>query len=187
MDRNSRREDYYNQNEYFRPEMDETEQLPVRRVLLRDIYITLGSPWIPEHMIEEFIDYIRGRQYLSALLVVKHDEITGAWEILPKYPGQSYKKYSSYECEQRFGTSRWRAPELLLRTLNLQSVAVYDTIESAHTKTGKQRVLNKDETILALDKQKLLIETFRRWILNDAERARELKGIYEEAFLRFRD
>ncbi|MBQ7564552.1 MAG: DEAD/DEAH box helicase family protein [Lachnospiraceae bacterium] len=168
---------------YFQANVDALKELLPRGISIRDIYVTLGSPWLPTHIIEEFIDYLQGRHYYTSLLIVKHEELTGTWEFETKYRGQNYKRYASYELEQRFGTSRWKALELLLRTLNMQSVAVYDTVASPYTKSGKQKLLNKDETVMALDKQKLLIDTFRRWVWNDTDRARELKGIYEERFL----
>ena len=60
--------------------------------------------------------------------------------------------------------------EILLRTLNQQSVVVTDIIKSEYTKSGKQSVINKNETVLVLEKQKLLIEEFRRWIWSDDQR-----------------
>ncbi|MCR4656061.1 MAG: DEAD/DEAH box helicase family protein [Lachnospiraceae bacterium] len=174
-------------NGYFQANVDALEKILPRGISIRDIYVTLGSPWVPAGIIESFIEYIQGNErYYYNTLKVRHDELTGTWDLVSQYSWESYKKAASYACEQQFGTSRLHAMEILLRTLNMQSVAVYDTVSSDLTKSGKQRVLNKKETVIALDRQRDLIKAFQSWVWTDLERARELKGIYEERFLSVR-
>ena len=50
------------------------------------------------------------------------------------------------------------------------------------TKSGKQRVINKNETVLAMEKQKALIEKFGDWVWRDEKRKRRLEKIYEEKY-----
>ena len=65
-------------------------------VATEDIYITLGSPWVPADIIDEFIKYLFGEavnpykdgyfmyEQRKEALKCRHDEITGIWEIPEK-------------------------------------------------------------------------------------------------------
>ena len=45
-----------------------------------DIYVTLGSPWVPTEVIEAFIAYMLKTARLKPIFV-RHDEYTGTWDI----------------------------------------------------------------------------------------------------------
>lgn len=146
-----------------------------------DIYITLGSPWVPPDIIDEFIIHMYRRytvapyDYESA--AVKHDEITGTWEV----PFKS-RFYHSVTDTKTLGTDRMEALHILERTLNMKSVAVMDTVPCSTSATGKKRVINKEETILALEKQQKMIAEFQKWVWTDNKRRERLETIYENNF-----
>ncbi|MCR4683835.1 MAG: DEAD/DEAH box helicase family protein [Lachnospiraceae bacterium] len=167
---------------YFADNVRALERVLPPSVSAGDIYVTLGSPWVPADVIEQFIYHImddRYREFSKMERSILHDEETGTWEF-----SWFFKKYLSfgYEFNAKYGTGRRKASDIILRTLNMQSVAVMDTIESELTKSGKQQVLNRNETILAMEKQALLISEFRKWIWSDAERTKRLVEIYEERY-----
>lgn len=163
-------------NGYFMKNIRALKKVLPPGVSAEKIYVTLGSPWLPVFVIEEFISHLLNnglRRY-----VVKHDEVTGTWEFDFHYNDWALP----YEFRQKYGTSRRSGMEILLRTLNQQSIAVTDTINSLHTKSGKQSVINKNETVLAMEKQKLLIEEFKNWIWTDKNRKRRLEELYKDKF-----
>ena len=64
----------------------------------------------------------------------------------------------------------------------MKNVFVTDEVKSLTNKSGKKRKLNKTETVLALEKQKLLIEKFREWVWKNPTRKERLHRIYEEKY-----
>lgn len=151
-------------------------------VSAENIYVTLGSPWIPTDVIKEFIDYILGNRGFDYCRVwpVKHDEVTGTWEFDFPINDESLP----YKFKEKYGTKHRNGMEILLRTLNQQSLTVSDSVRSSYAKSGKQSVVNKEETVLAQEKQKLLIETFKKWIWTDKWRKETLERVAMQNFRR---
>ena len=144
-----------------------------------DIFITLGSPWVPADIIDDFIEYLLGRSYCSGkdFAKVKHDALTGTWDI-PEKSRYNYnpKSYNAY------GTRRMQALYILEKTLNMKNVVVSDERSCLTNKSGVKRVVNKSETTLALEKQKQMIDIFRKWVWQDERRKERLTTIFEENF-----
>ena len=145
-----------------------------------NIYVTLGSPWVPTEIIDDFIGYILGMNASKTKWVgTKHDEFTGTWEIPNK---STYAYWYNVASRSTYGTMRVDALEILEKTLNMKTVSVYDEEYSPYTKSGKKRVLNKNETTLALAKQQKLIDTFRNWVWIDEARKEKLETIFENRY-----
>ena len=143
----------------------------------RDIYVTLGSPWIPTGIIDDFITHILrlNRPFHGT----KHDEYTGTWEI----PDKNAFWYShNVSSTHVYGTSRISALHILERTLNMRTVSVTNEIDCGTAKNGKKRVIDREETALALEKQQKLIDTFRKWVWKDADRRTLLEDIFDDRF-----
>lgn len=176
-------EDY---NGYFQANVDALEKIIPKSLTEKEIYVTLGSPWVPVEIIESFLrTHFKARKRYAwiadtatADYTVRHDEVTGTWEVESKY-----YVLPDYETEERYGTTRRTPLDILCRTLNMQSVAVYDSKHSNLTKSGKVSVLNKEETVLALEKQKVLIADFQNWIWKIPARKKRLLDIYEKKYL----
>ena len=66
-----------------------------------------------------------------------------------------------------FGTTRVTAYKLLEDTLNLKDIKIYDTFD-------ERRVLNKEETTIASQKQENIKEAFKDWIFRDPERRQKI-------------
>lgn len=153
----------------------------IKRVLpdavpTKDIYVTLGSPWVPTDIIDDFITYIlnlRGTPYTGTL----HDEITGTWEI--QYKGLFRHRVRA---ENTYGTPRISALNILEKTLNMKTVSVTDEAISNVNASGKTWVINKPETVLALEKQQKLIKDFQRWVWRDERRKERLEEIFESKY-----
>ena len=68
---------------YFKENIAALEQAMPEPLRYKDIYVTLGSPWVPTDVIDEFIEHLFGknRHRNPEYYKTKHDEITGSWEI----------------------------------------------------------------------------------------------------------
>ena len=71
---------------------------------------------------------------------------------------------------------------ILERTLNMKTVAVTDEVICHTNASGVKRVINKSETVLALEKQQKMIKAFQRWVWKDDKRKERLEIIFENNF-----
>lgn len=171
-------------NGYFADNIRAIEKVLPPTVATKDIYVTLGSPWVPTDIIDDFIEHLLGdwRRYWYSIdneedFNTKHDELTGTWEI----PFKSRYNHD-VKVTRTYGTDRINALHILERTLNMKSVAVTDEVVCNTNSSGKKRVINQSETILAIEKQNKMIKAFQKWIWEDERRKERLETIFENNF-----
>lgn len=148
-----------------------------------EIYVTLGSPWVPPYIIDDFIYYLvndKFPRYSAETYSTKHDKTTGIWEIPSKsrfrYTKHSVKDHSTY------GTKRMGMLEIIEHTLNMKTIAIHDTVPCPANKSGKASVINEAETVKALERQEKLINAFQKWVWLDSDRKETLIRIYESKY-----
>ena len=164
---------------YFNDNVKAIERIIPKSISSEDIFVTLGSPWVPADMIDDFIEHLLGRSYCSGkdFGKVKHDELTGTWEIPHK------TRYSSNpRAYSTFGTKKITALYIIEKTLNMQNVAVFKKIPCPTNKSGEKSVIDKSETTMALSKQQEIIKHFRNWIWQDERRKERLIQFFEERY-----
>ena len=175
-------------NGYFADNIKAIEKVLPPTVATKDIYVTLGSPWVPADIIDDFIIHLFGSSERypvydgNRILVLEsyktlHDEITGTWEI----PFKSRYNHD-VKVTRTYGTDRINALHILERTLNMKSVAVTDEVVCNTNSSGKKRVINQSETILAIEKQNKMIKAFQKWVWEDERRKERLEMIFENNF-----
>ena len=145
-----------------------------------DIYVTLGSPWVPPDVIDDFIEHLFGvPSYYSwnptwrEMLKTRRSETTGIWNIPDKN-----RYYYSVAVNRTFGTMRINALQILEKTLNMKTITVMDEVACTTNKSGIRRVINRKETLAAIEKQNALIKAFQEWIWKDPERANRIRNIF---------
>ena len=144
----------------------------------KEIYVTLGSPWVPVEVIEDFMRHIL-KSRSTREIGIRHDERTGTWEIPNK---TLYAQLYSVSATNTYGTSRITALDILERTLNMRTIAVYDESRRGVFGMSKKRVLNRSETVLALEKQQKMLDEFRNWVWKDRGRKELLERIYDNKY-----
>ena len=188
---NTAREAYKEYYGWFSENIKAIEKVLPPAVAAEDIYITLGSPWVPADIIDDFILHLFGSPFrhnkscfssfdedrLMESWRTVHDEITGTWEI----PAKS-RYHHSVGVRKTYGTERAEALYILEKTLNMKSVTVTDEVSSSGNSSGKKRVINKAETVAALEKQQKLIKEFKNWVWQDEDRKKRLETIFENNF-----
>ncbi len=161
----------------FRANLRAIKRVMPNAVSIDNIYIKLGTPWIPEKMIEDFIRYILD---IRAKDFVIHDEKIGSWEIESKatliYNASRTRAYLTY------GTNRISALRIIEKILNNQNVVICDEVPCKTNKSGKAKVINKKETLLALEKASQIKQAFDGWLKGDSARISKLEKIYQEKF-----
>lgn len=169
---------------YFSENLRAIEKVLPPAVAAKNIYITLGSPWVPPYIIDQFIVEEIGHSRApyrvcanESELQTKHDEITGTWEIPHK------NRYgNSVTVNSTYGTPCLNALHILERTLNMRSVCVTREVFTKSLTASTKRVIDQSETLLALEKQQKLILAFQKWVWKDKQRKEALQEIYETRF-----
>ena len=161
---------------YFADNVKAIEKVLPPSISTEDIYITLGSPWVPTDIIDDFIRHIlnlKGDNYAWTA----HDTYTGTWEIANK----SFYK-DRVAAKSTYGTEKLTALYILERTLNMKTVCVTEEVFSPVNKSGTKRVVNQAETVAALEKQRKMIKEFQSWVWKDFARKSRLEIIFENNF-----
>lgn len=166
---------------YFQDNVEALEKVKPALINSSDIYVTLGSPWVPTDIIDAFILHIFGNWnnfYSSAtrtyIFNTKYDEISGTWEIPHKD-----RYFTNFSNDNLYGTKRMKGIVLLEKTLNMKTPTVTDEIV---VNGKKKRILNKEETLLIREKQQKLIKAFKDWVFQDPDRRKRLVRIYEDKY-----
>ncbi len=156
-----------------------------------DIYVTLGSPWVPADVVDDFILHLVGldknadgdypeeaEPFLTPDYMTAHDPTTGLWDIPLKRrfrKSHSHGKWEKYNYEI-WGTERMDMLYLMENILNMKTLAVYDQIDE------KTRKLNQSETVKVLEKQDKMIAEFQKWVWEDEKRAARIQSAYQRRY-----
>ena len=169
-------------NGYFDANVKALESVMEADVDPNDIYVTLGSPWVPTDIIDDFILHLLGEtpanadMYYGKDYAVRHDEITGMWEIPKKDRFRLAKEHGKYENVNYnvWGTRRMDMLYLLENILNMKTISIKD----AKDEDGKVKVINQSETLKILEKQDKMIEEFKCWVWSHEGRKKRLQAAY---------
>lgn len=152
-------------NGYFAENIKAIEKLLPPTVATKDIYITLGSPWVPPDIIDDFILHLFGISNFDdndETLATVYEDVTGTWEI--PYKNRYNNSWNGAKVDSAYGTRRINGMHILEKTLNMKPIVVRDKVKDYKAKSGEKSVINKDETLLAIEKQKKIIEEFKSWV-----------------------
>ncbi len=139
----------------------------------RNPYVTLGSPWLPPEVIDEFILYLLGNCPKHDLHV-RYDAVSGIWTI--PYAA-SYRH--NIKNTSTYGTKAMNALKILEKTLNAQSIEIMKT-EPSWSKA--KETVDREATALALDRQKMILSRFDEWVYTDKARTSLIREAYGKVF-----
>jgi len=166
---------------YFNRNLEALLNVMPKDVDTKDIYVTLGSPWIPVNYVQKFVEWIVGCKSQSIFTpIVRHDSFTGTWQI-----GMKSTWNRTPRCIYTYGTLKKPALSIIEHSLNMSPIAIYDYKTLPSGKTYKE--FNEVETSQALNKQQELIKAFRKWLFEmDDVRKEEITKIYNDTFCFFK-
>ena len=157
----------------YAPNVQALTQVQPRELDASEIEVRIGATWIDPKYIDDFMgEVFQTPHYLLDPGAVKtsFSNITSTWNIA----GKNAETSRSF-ANTTFGTTRVTAYKLLEDTLNLKDIKIYDTFD-------ERRVLNKEETTIASQKQENIKEAFKDWIFRDPERRQKIVETYNELF-----
>lgn len=172
------------ENPQFTINVEALEKVQPVDIEASDIDVRIGTTWIEAIDYEEFIYELlntprRARavrsQWYNSGIQVHLNKLSMEWFIENK----SMDKHS-VAATKTYGTSRMDAYSIFEETLNLKTVTVRDRVEDGD---GKYHyVVNKNETMLAREKQNQIKEKFKEWLFGDPERRQKYVEYYNETF-----
>ncbi len=173
-----------NENPDFHINVEALEKVQPVDLEASDIDVRIGTTWVEPQDYEQFIYELlntprRARathtQWDRNSIQVHLNKISMDWYIENK----SQDKYS-VAATKTYGTSRMDAYSIFEETLNLRTVTIRDRIDDGD---GKYHyVVNKNETMLAREKQNQMKEKFKEWLFSDPERRAKYVQYYNETF-----
>lgn len=172
------------ENPAFGINVEALEKVQPERIEASDIDVRIGTTWIDPKDYEQFIyellntprraRAVRSEWYNSGIQV-HLNKITMEWLIENKSMDKR-----SVAATKTYGTSRMDAYSIFEETLNLKTVTVRDRVDDGD---GKYHyVVNKNETMLAREKQNQMKEKFKEWLFADPERRAKYVDYYNETF-----
>jgi hypothetical protein len=138
-----------------------------------EIDVRLGATWLPQEDIEQFVlEFLKPSYYAKGKIKVHYSPYTASWSIEGKKAD-----YDGVLANVTYGTDRINAYQIIEQTLNLKDVRIFDKKIDAD---GKEiRVLNRQETTVAQQKQQQIKDAFQEWIWNDHDRRERLVRLYQ--------
>ena len=160
----------------YKVNVEALERVQPQDLNATEIGVRLGSTWIPDEYVQQFMYELLGTPfYLKYRVQVKFIPQTAQWVISEKTLDRGNVKANSV-----YGTSRINAYHIIEETLNLRDVRINDYVEDANG--NKKPVLNKKETAIAQGKQDQIKRAFEEWIWKDPTRRETLVKLYNEKF-----
>lgn len=154
------------------------EKVQPEKIKAVDILAQIGSSWIPEKYIEQFVEEVFGIG-----TVVEHNTATANWKLSNKVNGNYHSSTST-----EYGTADINAMYILENSLNLRDSTVWrdKRDELGHLvyddKGNKVREKDVEKTIAANHKAEKIKETFKEWVWTDAYRTQDLENIYNSKY-----
>lgn len=147
------------------------QQVQPPRIGIDAIFARLGSSWLSPETYGAFLRHIGVGNAKVTLTRLPGDEGTATWRV----QGHGL----SAEARNRWGTERADILSLVEDCLNLKRTVVLDPVK-AGDKT--KYVRNEKETMAAQEKQRLLQEEFRTWLVGNEEHAKLAEDTYNTRF-----
>ncbi|NLE00035.1 MAG: DEAD/DEAH box helicase family protein [Fibrobacter sp.] len=173
-----------NDNPAFGLNVEALEKVQPEWIEASDIDVRIGTTWIDPKDYEQFIYELlntprRARavrsQWYNSGIQVHLNKVSMEWFIENKSMDKR-----SVAATKTYGTSRMDAYSIFEETLNLKTVTVRDRVDDGD---GKYHyVVNKNETMLAREKQNQMKEKFKEWLFSDPERRAKYVEYYNETF-----
>ena len=160
----------------FADNVEALEKVQPEDLSAAEIGVRLGSTWIPQEDIQDFVHELLGTPfYMRRLIEIKFIPQTAQWVITNKTRDRGNVKAAT-----TYGTHRINGYEIIEESLNLKDVRIFDY--PIDENGNKKQVLNKKETAIAQGKQEQIKRAFDEWIWKDPARRERLCKLYNERF-----
>jgi len=141
-----------------------------------EIAVRLGTVWIPESDIQQFVmELLTPSSHAAGRIKVRYTPYNGDWFIENKT-----SDFGNVKADSTYGTKRASAYRIIEDTLNLKDTRIFDYVYDENG--NKKAVFNHKETTAAQAKQEAIKQAFQDWIWKDPERRNRLVRYYNDTF-----
>jgi len=167
---------YAEQDDHYAVNVEYLEKVQPKDLDASEIEVRLGATWVKPEYIRQFMEFIFQPHWRVRMnMDVQYSRFTGQWQITGKSRDSTNVRVTT-----TYGTKRANGYRLLEDALNLRDTKIYDTVTD---EAGKEkRVLNRNETTLAQQKQEMIKEAFKDWIFRDMDRREDICRTYNTLF-----
>ena len=152
------------------------KQLIPQDLSAAEIAVRLGTTWIPQEDIQQFVtELLTPSRYAADRIKVRYTPFNGDWFIENKS-----SDYGNVKADSTYGTKRASAYRIIEDTLNLRDTRIFDYVYDENG--NKKAVFNAKETTAAQAKQEVIKQAFQDWIWKDPERQNRLVRYYNDTF-----
>lgn len=172
-------------NPIFQRNVLDLEKVQPRDLDASEITVRLGTTWIDEADYNAFMyELLSTPQYNRSHgstddgteTAVHYNKFDASFSISNKI----YTVTSTARASETYGTARKNAYQIIEDSLNLKTVVVKDKVENENGNVSY--VVNRQQTILAREKQILIKEKFQEWFWSDVDRREKYEKRYNEQF-----
>lgn len=135
-----------------------------------DISVQLGSSWVPDHVVSQFIGHLLGEVNRQ----VDYQAVIGKWIVKISAPDNVTNNVT-------WGTADIGANTLIEKILTNKPIEVKDLIGYDENRNPQYK-LNEDKTAAATQKADEIKQAFEDWIWEDKDRRVSLARIYNDQF-----
>ncbi len=147
-------------------------------ITYQDIEAVPGVPWISADIINDFILFLSYGENLPKRKYnhVSYEPVTGAWHVRKSLYRYVEQLDGFAECHPpvKYGTERYSALHIMDAILNLREIKIFDN-----------KKYNEKETIAALEKKQIILDTFKEWLWQDEDRRWQVEEAYNNMFGKF--
>lgn len=154
-----------------------------------DIKIQLGSNWVPDQYVNDFVNYIfEHSDYKKGMTNIVYEKLSGEYIVDVPYPSGAAKLVWGVAASDNVVGKRqpaYTGYDLLADILNsrIPTIRNYWTVyDKELRKDITKSELNVERTTQARDLEEKLNEAWEEWIFTNYERKHELECIYNELF-----
>jgi len=139
----------------------------------KKIKVSLGAPWVPADVIDDFIIHLLGSCIKHDYHTI-YDKASNTWDIpYAKFYKNNVRNIALY------GIPEMPAVKILERTLNAKNIEI---MKSQPSWSKNKETVDHELTAMALEKRRMITAEFDRWVFADEDRAKRLREIYEVTF-----
>ncbi len=164
----------------FQNNVEELRRVIPKDIPFNDIYVAVGTPWVPNNVYADFIAEMLGgynseNSYRGPDVTVGRTN-TGEFKIVLN----NARLKGGFQNTQKWGTSRKSFLDIMTALMSSTGIKVNDYIEDENGR--KKPVLNKVETAAAQEKAEEIQKAFQEWLWKDEGRRKELSTLYNDTF-----
>ena len=166
------------ENPIFERNVELLEKAIPPRLEATDITVRLGATWVPTEYYEQFMhELFETTRHDRDVFTVKYSACNSVYAVTNK---DSWYANDNVKANNDYGTPKINGFRLFEMCLNLKDAKVTENVPDGSG--GEKTIVNRDETMVAQQKQDAIKMAWDNWVYEDMDRREHLVDIYNTRF-----